>query len=58
MFVTVWMTWRITEWAFLLTNAWMASGKSGFEAAAVVGSVTAPFAALQTFAFRSYLSSK
>jgi hypothetical protein len=36
----------------------MESGKSGIEAAAVVAAVTAPFTALQVFAFKSYLEAK
>jgi hypothetical protein len=56
--VTVWMTWRVTEWAFALTQMWMESGKSGIETAAVVAAVTAPFATLQAFAFKVYLDAK
>lgn len=53
--VTVWMTWRVTVWAFDLTRLWMLTDKPGIEVAAVIAAVTAPFAALQVFAFRSYL---
>ena len=58
LYVTVWMTWRVTEWAFALTSAWMNSGKTGIETAAVVAAVTAPFTALQVFAFKTYMESK
>lgn len=56
--VTVWMTWRVTEWAFSITQLWMISGKSGLETAAVVAAVTAPFTALQVFVFHSYRGAK
>jgi hypothetical protein len=56
--VTVWMTWRVTVWAFSITQLWILSDKSGIETAAVVAAVTAPFAALQAFAFKWYLGAK
>lgn len=53
--VTVWMTWQLTQWAMQFATAWMASGKSGVETAAVIGAITVPFATLQAFAFRDYI---
>ena len=54
-YVTVWMTWRLTEWATGFATGWMSSGKSGVEAAAVIAAITVPFATLQAFAFRDYI---
>jgi hypothetical protein len=56
--VTVWMTWRVTEWAFLFSNAWLAAGKSGVDAALIIGAVTAPLTALQTYTFKFYMGEK
>lgn len=56
--ITVWMTWRVTVWAFSITQLWILSDKSGIETAAVVAAITAPFAALQAFAFKTYLEAK
>lgn len=54
-YVTVWMTWRLTEWATSFATQWMSSGKSGVEAAAVIAAITVPFATLQAFAFKDYV---
>jgi hypothetical protein len=55
LFFTVWMTWRMTEWAFVFTNTWLSSTKNGIETSAVVSSVIAPLVALQVFAFNAYM---
>lgn len=56
--VTVWMTWRVTVWAFELTKLWMISDKSGVDTAAVIAAVSVPFTALQTYAFKLYMEEK
>jgi hypothetical protein len=52
---TVWMTWRVTEWAmtFAYTDDIDPIGK-----AAIIAAVTACVAALQAFAFRDYMNAK
>lgn len=55
--VTVWMTWRITVWAIAFSNLWLLADKDGLQTAAVVAAITAPFAALQAFAFKLYVDS-
>jgi hypothetical protein len=56
LYATMWMTWRITEqaWAY----AFASHTSSGVEAAAVIGAVTVPFAALQGFVFKIYSDSR
>lgn len=56
--VTVWMTWKVTVWAIAFSNLWLLSGKDGVETGLVIAAVTAPFTALQVFAFRHYIESR
>ena len=56
LFMTLWMTWRAFEWA--AQYAALIIGKSGLEAAAVIGAVTAPIAYLQKAVFAAYIKSK
>ena len=52
--VTIWMTWRVTQWAFeFATNA-----SQGHEVATTILAITAPFTALQAFAFKVYTDGK
>ena len=54
--ITIWMTWRVTIWAFEYARMALAADASGIDTAAVIGAITVPFAALQGFAFRTYMS--
>lgn len=54
-YVTLYMTWEITKWAFTYAHA---TPLPGLEAAAVIGAVTAPFAALQAAVFGFYMKGK
>lgn len=54
---TVWMTWRLTAWAMGFAESWLASGKSGTEAAAIIAALSVPLSALQVFAFKDYVGS-
>jgi len=56
LYVTTWMTWEITiqAWRYAFTT----SLTSGIEAAAVIGAVTVPFAALQAAVFKIYSESR
>lgn len=54
--LTIAMTWRVTEWAFEFAK--MTAGTGGFDVAATMAAVTAPFAALQGVAFRVYTDGK
>ena len=55
LYVTLWMTWRVTEWAFAFAHI---SSGSGLETAGVIGAVTAPVCALQGFVFKFYMDAK
>lgn len=55
--ITIWMTWRVTVWAISFSNLWLLADKDGLQTAAVVAAITAPFAALQGFAFKFYVDS-
>mgnify|MGYP000741790410 CR=1 FL=1 len=54
--VTMWMTWRVTEWAFVFANT--TAAVAGYDTAATLLAVTGPFAALQAAAFRVYTEGK
>jgi|688.fasta_scaffold00571_5 hypothetical protein len=54
--VTMWMTWRVTAWAFDFANA--TAGVGGYDVAATLAAITAPFAALQAAAFKVYTEGK
>lgn len=54
--VTMWMTWRVTEWAFGFANT--TTGITGYDTAATLLAVTGPFAALQAAAFKVYTEGK
>lgn len=56
LYVTTWMTWEVTVQAW--RYAFATADRSGIEAAAVIGAVTVPFAALQGFVFRVYSESR
>jgi hypothetical protein len=56
--VTIWMTWRVTVWAFEYARLALAAEANGVETAAVLGAVTIPLAALQGFAFNTYMKGK
>ncbi len=55
LYITLWMTYKVTEWAF--AYATIATG-SGVETAAVIAAVTAPVCALQGFVFGQYMKGK
>lgn len=50
--VTMWMTWRVTAWAFEFANN--TAAVTGYDTAATLLAVTGPFAALQAAAFKVY----
>jgi hypothetical protein len=54
--ITLWMTWRVTEWAFEFAHA--TAGLGGYDVAATIAAITAPFTALQAAAFRVYTEGK
>lgn len=54
--ITVWMTWRVTEWAFGFAHS--TAGTGGYDVAATIAAITGPFAALQAAAFRVYTDGK
>jgi len=54
--VTMLMTWRVTEWAFEFAHA--TAGLGGYDVAATIAAITAPFTALQAAAFRVYTEGK
>ena len=51
-------TIKITEWAVSYANAAAALGRSGLETAAVIGSVVAPYMALQGAAIKFYFDAR
>lgn len=54
--VTMWMTWRVTVWAFEFANH--TSAVMGYDTAATLLAVTGPFTALQVAAFKIYTEGK
>ena len=54
--VTMIMTWRVTVWAFEFARQTAEMG--GYDVAATIAAVTAPFAALQAAAFKVYTEGK
>ena len=54
--VTMLMTWRVTVWAFEFAR--MTADMGGYDVAATIAAVTAPFAALQAAAFKVYTDGK
>lgn len=56
LFFTLWMTYRVTDWAFAYAHD--ALGHGGFEVSTTIAAITAPFAALQAFVFKWYLDSR
>ena len=54
--ITMLMTWRVTDWAFEFAR--MTSGIGGYDVAATIAAITAPFTALQAAAFRVYTEGK
>lgn len=54
--ITMAMTWRVTEWAFDFAR--MTANTGGYDVAATIAAITAPFAALQAAAFRVYTDGK
>jgi hypothetical protein len=52
--VVLYGTLAVTDWAMQFARDWLASGKSGVEAGAVIVAVTGPFAALQGWVFKLY----
>lgn len=55
LYVTLWLTWKVTQWAFAFA-AWAATG--GMETAAILAAITAPVCALQGFVFAWYMKGK
>lgn len=55
LYVTLWMTWEVTAWAFRFATATMLPG---MEVAAIIAAVTAPVCALQGFVFKFYMDAK
>lgn len=54
-YITLWMTWEVTRWAFAFAAA---SKLPGVEVAAVLAAVTVPFCALQAAVFATYMKVK
>ncbi len=54
--ITLWMTWEVTKWAFAFADKTAHIG--GYDVAATIAAVTAPFAALQAAVFRIYTEGK
>jgi hypothetical protein len=52
----MWMTWRVTAWAFEFANN--TAAVTGYDTAATLLAVTGPFAALQAAAFKVYTEGK
>ena len=55
LYVTLWMTWEVTRWAFQFANA---TTLDGAQAGLMIGAVTLPVCALQGFVFRDYVMSR
>lgn len=55
LYATLWMTWTAFDWAGHF--AYAVIGRPGLEVAAIIGAVTVPITALQTFTFKWYLNS-
>ena len=53
---TMAMTWRVTEWAFQFANATAHIG--GYDVAATLAAITAPFVILLREAFKIYTEGK
>lgn len=56
--ITLWMTWRVTVWSFAFTHSVLAAKGDMLGAAAMLGAVTAPLAALQGYVFKVYVAAK
>ena len=54
-YVTVFMTYEVTKWAFAYASV---SSLPGIELAAVIAAVTVPFCALQAAVFNFYMTEK
>lgn len=54
--VTICMTWEVTRWAFEFAR--MTAEVGGYDVAATLAAVTAPFAWLQKTAFEIYTNGK
>jgi hypothetical protein len=50
------MTWKVIEWSMLYAT--LNSSKDGLQVAAIIGAVSGVVAAVQGFAFKSYLDSR
>lgn len=50
-----WITWKITTWAMTFASA---EARPGLEVAAIIGAVTAPWAAVQGAAIKFYFDSR
>lgn len=55
LYLTLWLTVRVTDWAFAFAYS---TKLPGVEAAAIIAAVTAPVCALQGFVFNSYMGGK
>lgn len=55
LYICMWMTWKVSEWAFAFAHM---STFNGLETAGVIAAVTAPVCALQGFVFGSYMKAK
>lgn len=55
LYVTVWMTWLAFHWAGQFA---FATDKAGAEVALIIGAVTLPITALQSFIFKVYSDSR
>jgi hypothetical protein len=54
--ITIWMTWKASQWGIEMATAWMATTKPGLEMAAVIGAVLAPLSLLQASVFKAFLA--
>lgn len=54
--VTMIMTWDVTRWAFQFAHE--TAGIGGYDVAATIAAITAPFAWLQKTAFQIYTEGK
>lgn len=59
LFLTVWMTWRVTAWGFDFGMAALKLDAAGVAGAGILlGAITAPIAFLQKAVFELYIKAK
>lgn len=59
LFITLWMTWRVTEWSFVFGRDALRLDAAGVAGAGVLlGAITAPIAYLLKAVFALYIEAK